>query len=54
MAVATDGDVGLGPVPAEWPVSKRINSVKAPPDDRTLIAPITLTGQNTDLFGNAT
>jgi hypothetical protein len=44
-----DGTAGteiLVPAPEEairyWPVSKRINSVKAPREDKTLIEPVTL------------
>jgi putative SOS response-associated peptidase YedK len=47
-----DGAAGteiLVPAPDDairyWPVSKRINTVSAPRDDKTLIAPVTLEPQ---------
>jgi putative SOS response-associated peptidase YedK len=54
-----DGSAGteaLVPAPEDairyWPVSKRINSVKAPREDKTLIEPVTLEpGQGNDLLG---
>jgi len=49
FAAWLDGSAGteiLAPAPEEairyWPVSKRINKVSAPQDDKTLIEPVTL------------